>query len=505
VAVELASDLRARADLVRVILDAVPGGVVHVALDGSIVEANAEALRILGCRFEELTEQFIASFETTTLREDGSPCPPSEYPVAKVLATGEPHGPVTIGVRHPHGEIYWAVFRAVPARNANGHVIGAIVTFIDISERKRAEEELQRSEVTWRSLVENLPDFVVMVDRAARIRSINRILPELELETVIGSPAYAYIHDDYLEEWKRAFDSVLESSTPLRFETRGAGENGVMVWYEQLFVPLVENGRIEHVMLVARDITERRTMIARLAEKERLASIGMLSASVAHEIMNPLTSILANLDFAMSDRCPPGARQMKSLLDAREDAARMQQIVRDLRALGRSGAEELFYVDVRAVIETALRLAGPEVARNVRVTVDLAEVPGVIASESRLCQVFINLLVNAAHAMVDRPAEEREIHIRTRADETAGLVGVDISDTGTGIEPENLGRIFDPFFTSKKTGTGLGLSISKDCLERMGGGIEVQSRLGRGTTFTVWLSTTRLPGLKRVESPAAAS
>ena len=207
--------------------------------------------------------------------------------------------------------------------------------------------------------------------------------------------------------------------------------------------------------------------------------------------MNPLTYVLANLDFAMSGRCPPGARMTKALLDAREGAARMQQIVWDLRALGRAGSEELFYVDVRAIIETALRLTGPEIAQNARLTADIAEVPGVLASESRLCQVFINLLLNAAQAMAERPIGEREIRIRTRADDAHGLVGVDISDTGPGIAPEHIARIYDPFFTTKRSGTGLGLSISRQHLERMGGRIEVATELGTGTTFTVWLSTTR--------------
>jgi PAS domain S-box-containing protein len=502
VATDRRSGLQAQANLVKVILDAVPGGVVHVAIDGSIVEANDEALRILGYRFDDLTQRFVASFDMTTLREDGSPYPMSEYPVARVLATGERQGPVTIGVRRPDGETSWAVFRAVPARDTTGALTGAIVTFIDITERKHAEEELRRSEVKWRSLAENLPDFVVMVDRDARILSCNRLFSEYELEQVIGSAVSTYFDESYRDEWRAHFTSVLETGSPARLELRGAGRGGTSVWYEQVILPIVVEGeRVERVMLVGRDVTERRSMIARLAEKERLASIGMLSASVAHEVMNPLTYVLANLDFALSDRCPPGARKTKALLDAREGAARMQQIVWDLRALGRTGTEELFYVDARSVLETALRLVGPEVSKNVRVSVELTEVPGVLASESRLCQVFINLLINAAHAMNDRPVGEREIRVRTLSDEAAALVGVEIADTGSGIEPEYLGRIFDPFFTTKPTGTGLGLSISKEALERMGGRIDVQSEPGRGTAFTVWLSTTRVPVQQRRAVP----
>jgi two-component system, cell cycle sensor histidine kinase and response regulator CckA len=483
--------------LFRVVLDAVPGGVVHVAPDGSIVAANAEALRILGYDKGDLTKGAITDFETTTLCEDGSELPVSELPVARVLATGEPQPPTTIGVRRHDGTVSWAVYRAVPARDANGRMNGAVVTFLDITERKRAEEELTRSEVKWRTLAENHPDFVVIVNREAIIQSINRVLPEFEAAKVIGTVGYAYIHEDHIEDWKSNFQRALETRQSVGFETRGIGPGGATVWYETIFVPLPpisEAAGVERVLLVSRDITARRRMIANLADKERLVSIGMLSASVAHEIMNPLTYVLANLDFALSERCPPGERMTKSILDAREGAARMQQIVWDLRSLGRTGSEELFYVDVRAVLETALRLAGPEVAKNVEVKVDLGEVPGVLASESRLCQVFINLLVNASQSMAERPVGQREIRVRTRTNADASLVGVEVTDTGLGIEAEHLGRIFDPFFTTKQTGTGLGLSISKESIERMGGRIEVASEPGTGTTITVWLSTTRVPG-----------
>jgi PAS domain S-box-containing protein len=497
------SDIRQRADLLKVVLDAVPGGVVHVGADGSIVQANAEALRILGMRFNEATCRFVSDWDPETINEDGSPCPASEYPVAKVLATGEPQEARTIGVRRPDGHLSWAVFRAIPALDpATGKQTGAIVTFLDITERKDAEDQLRRSEARWRSLAENHPDFVVIANREMTIQSINRVLPQFEAERVIGSPAYQYIHEDHVEDWKKYFQQALETKSAQHFDTRAFGPGGESVWYETILVPIPEGEAsapipVERVLIVGRDITERRTMIAKLAEKERLASVGMLSASVAHEIMNPLTYVLANLDFALSDRCPPGARQTKSILDARDGAARMQQIVWDLRSLGRGGSEDLFYVDVRAVLETAVRLAGPEVAKNVAVHLDLAEVPGVLASESRLCQVFINLLMNAAQSLSsssDTTASglsAREIRIRTRVDEARSLVGVDVSDTGIGIEPEHLGRIFDPFFTTKRSGTGLGLSISKESLERMGGRIEVSSTRGAGTTFTVWLSTTR--------------
>ena len=277
-------------ELLRRILDAVPGGVVHVGKDGEIVHANPDALRMLGYRFDEVTKRFIADWDPVTLNEDGSPCPLSEYPVAKVLTTGKPAGPQTIGIRRPDGIVVWAVFRAVPVHDADGKLDGAVVTFIDITERKAAEER-------WRLLAENLPDFVVVTDAETRIISINHTLPDIDLASVIGTSSLEWIEGTEHAEWLRHFQLVIETGKPTRLETRGRGPDGTVVWYETIMAPI--SGQAPgRVIVVARDVTERRAMLAQLAEKERLASVGMVAASVAHEIMNPLTYVLANLRLA---------------------------------------------------------------------------------------------------------------------------------------------------------------------------------------------------------------
>ena len=479
-------------ELVRRILDAVPGGVVHVAKDGAIRTANPEALRILGLRFDVLAKRYITDFETETIREDGSPFPTAEYPVAVVLSTGKSSGPTTLGVRKQNGELSWAVFRAEPVLDVDGSLAGAVVTFLDITERKRMEEERQRSEQKWRVLAEHLPDFVMMTDTSAKILFINRVHDDLQMEKVLDASVYDFLDPAGVDDYRRRFEQTVATQKSARLEARGHGPDGRMVWYETQLVPIVENGIVTNVLCVSHDMTERRQMLASLAEKERLASVGMLAASVAHEIMNPLTYVLANLDFVVGERSVDPARNTKALVEAREGARRMQQIVWDLRALGRTGGEELFYVDARTVLEIALRLSGPEVARTASVVLELDEVPCVLASESRLCQVFINLLVNAAQAMETRASEGRQIRVKTRHDEGANLVGIDVADNGEGIAADRMTRIFEPFYTTKASGTGLGLSICRDIVERMGGRIDVASNVGTGTTFTVWLSTARV-------------
>jgi len=481
-------------EIVRRLLDVVPGGMVHVSRDGAVVHANGEALRILGLTYDALTERYITDFARETIHEDGTPFDVADYPAARVLATGEPHGPVTIGLIRPDEETWWAVFRAAPTLDAEGELSGAVVALLDITERKRAEEALRASEQKWRSLAEHLPDFVVIADREARFLSVNRVLPHLTESEVMSSTLYDFLEPSVRESYRREFSEVLESRESRRFETRGQGPGGKLAWYETILVPQLENDEVARVLLVSRDVTERRALLATLAEKERLASLGMVAASVAHEINNPLTYVLANLEYALGERCDDPARLRRALEEALSGARRMQQIVADLRSLGRSSKEELFYVDVPHVIETSLRLAGPEVRRFAQVQLDLTSVPGVLASESRLCQVCINLLVNAAQSFDEATRNDRacEIRVRTRHDEATDRVAIDVQDNGCGIPGDLVDRVFEPFVTTKSEGTGLGLSISRDMVERMGGKIEVDTQVGRGTTVTVWLSTTRV-------------
>jgi PAS domain S-box-containing protein len=140
-------ELEAAFELNRRIMEAMPGGVVHVRKDGSIAAANTEACRVMGLTYDALTQRYTADFETETVHEDGSPCENEHYPVTHALLTGESQPPHTIGVRRPDGETSWAVFRAVPVLDpTEGSVTGAVVTFFDITERKRTEQALQQAQ-----------------------------------------------------------------------------------------------------------------------------------------------------------------------------------------------------------------------------------------------------------------------------------------------------------------------------------------------------------------------
>jgi PAS domain S-box-containing protein len=269
-----------------------------------------------------------------------------------------------------------------------------------------------------------------------------------------------------------------------------------------VFVGLAEYAGTPHIVSMFPDVTERKQMQARLLLADRMASVGTLAAGVAHEINNPLAYVTANLGYvheelARLQEAPPAPHTLKSvcaaLSEALHGADRVQTIVGDLKTFSRDSREThqdpVWAVDVKKVMESTLNLAAAEIRHRARLVKDYGDVPPVRGNDSRLGQVFLNLLVNAAQAIpADGDADHHEIRLVTRM-APSGHVSVEVTDTGAGIAPELMGRIFDPFFTTKPVGvgTGLGLSICHNLISAMGGEIHVHSDLGRGTTFQVLL------------------
>jgi signal transduction histidine kinase len=265
---------------------------------------------------------------------------------------------------------------------------------------------------------------------------------------------------------------------------------------------------------------ERKKMQEQLLISDRMASVGTLAAGVAHELNNPLAALIANLDalgrdladVTVESRLGDRLREVFSeLRDARESAERMRHIVRDLKIFSRATDDERRgAIDVHRVLESSLRMAHNEVRHRARVVKEYARVPLVLANEARIGQVFLNLVVNAAQAIPEGDADHNQIRVSTRLEDgdltpsglnpssagTGSHVVIEVRDTGSGIAPEHLGRIFDAFFTTKPVGvgTGLGLSICHRIVRSLGGELEVESELGSGSTFRVRLPAAAATG-----------
>jgi len=230
-------------------------------------------------------------------------------------------------------------------------------------------------------------------------------------------------------------------------------------------------------VLVGHDVTERREMQVKSQLADRMASIGTIAAGVAHEINNPLTYVIDNVRRIgeLASTASGGSRsELRELVgEAVSGLERVELIVRDLKMFSRADGDAVSAVDVRDVIESTARIAASQIRSRAQLTLDLAEIPKTAGHPTRLGQVILNLLLNAAQAIPEGAPDRNRIDVVARSQ--GGVTVIEVKDTGSGIRPEHLTRIFEPFVTS------------------MGGTVAVESRLGEGTTIRVTLPVTTPP------------
>jgi signal transduction histidine kinase/CheY-like chemotaxis protein len=240
-----------------------------------------------------------------------------------------------------------------------------------------------------------------------------------------------------------------------------------------------------------------------LVAADRRISVGRLAAGVAHEINNPLAYVGANLRFVaewlaeafgrpdatVAAGCDPQVQEVRlALAEATQGTERIRQIVKGLKTFSRSDDDRRETLQLSVPLEAAIAMAKHEVQQRARLRRNYGDTPAVLASEVRLSQVFLNLLINASHAIPEGELDRQSVTITTRTD-GSGFAVVEVTDTGSGMPADVLAKLFQPFFTTKPAGvgTGLGLAISQDIIRAHGGRIEVESVVGRGSTFRVLL------------------
>ena len=258
----------------------------------------------------------------------------------------------------------------------------------------------------------------------------------------------------------------------------------------------------EELLATLRDAVERYRLKAtvqelqvRIAQSERLYALGVLTASIGHELRTPLSIVSANVQFAhralLEAKNSQGTKHHAAalqeveaaLIDAEEGAQRLIDIADSILLSSRSEPGDREPVDLAHVLHSVLRLTRSEATHRARLLIAQSAKPRIYGSATRVGQVLLNLVLNALQALPDRPIERNEVKLAL--DERDGRAIVEVADNGIGIESANLAHIFDPFFTTKKKGTGLGLAISKQIIEEMGGQIQVESRPGHGTRFRI--------------------
>ncbi len=354
----------------------------------------------------------------------------------------------------------------------------------NISKRKIAEAALRESEERYRQLVELAPD-AIFVHRAGKIMFANEAAARM-MCVGHGSELAGGRLDELLT---KVADETDESVA--QYELRRSDGRTIFV---ELREGTIAPGS-ETKQTIARDVTERRELASRMHLIDRMVSVGTLAAGVAHEVNTPLAYVLANIEYGIEQLkrrnrlSVDEIRDLRdALLEANEGATRVRDIVRDLKTFSRGDEEQTGPVDIKRVLESSINMGWNEVRYRAKLYKNIERVPSVEGNESRIGQVFLNLLVNAAQAIPRGNVEENSITVSTRtgAGDTAII---EVRDSGVGIPDAVRERIFDPFFTTKPsgTGTGLGLPICRNIVQALGGEIVVESVAGEGTLVRVIL------------------
>jgi PAS domain S-box-containing protein len=367
--------------------------------------------------------------------------------------------------------------------------------------------------------VEHMPDPIVLHREGVFVLVNPAFLALLGYdhnEDLVGRPILEVVHPDdrpYVRGLL-ATPHELRAGNVTR-EHRILRRDGRAVPVEVITIPVVHQGAITPLAFV-RDFSLRKRLEAQLLAADRMASLGRLSASIGHEINNPLAYALGALDLAeralhdLARRSPTEAERLALwLATTRDGIERVHRVVRNMNALSSGEGEQGGPVDLVRVLEQCAAMAQGQVGRRARLLTRYEPVPSVHGNETGLCQVFLNLILNAADAIAEGDTQGNEVALATRTT-PEGQVVVEIRDTGTGVPDDVRERIFEPFFTTKggSKGAGLGLSISHRIVTSLGGTLAFEPNAPRGSCFRVTLRPSlhaaQLAALAQAEAPLDA-
>ncbi len=480
--------LRRSEELHRRVLESVPAGIVTVAPDGSMVQANAIAQRILGLGWDKLAQRYVSDFAGETIHEDGRPFLVEEYPVSKCLRTGQPQPAVTMGVRRPDGQVSWAMYSAVPIRDVKtGELTGSVVTFVDITERKRSEEGLRQSEELHRAIAELTSDYAyvcrVEADGTARLVSatggFTRVTGYTLAETEARGGWTSFMHPEDLPGILAKTADLLAGRQAIQ-EARIITKGGAVRWIRYSTLPVHDPalGRVARLIGAVQDVTESKRAEEKL--REGAAQLRVLSARVldaqederrhiAQELHDEIGQSLTGLKLSleMVARLPPG--QVAALLA--EARGLVNQLIGQVRKLS---------LDLRPAMLDDLGLLPALVWLLQRYTAQTSvrvefEHHGLEqrfppATETAAYRIVQEALTNVArHAGVDQAA------VRMWRDQ--GMLYVQVEDRGAGFVPE---AVLAARLSS-------GLVGMRERAHGLGGRLLVEARPGGGTRLTAEL------------------
>lgn len=439
-----------------------------------------------------------------------------EHIVAQILQTGESITGVELNGQRPDGsnkDHVWVTYWH-PFRNRRGRIVGVNVAAEEITERKCVETALRVSEQRLRDLnnvlaerveaqaqerdrVWNLSqDLLVVSDETGSILNVNPAWQATlgwSADDLVGKSAEWLIHQNDRERSRNALAALIAGRMAKHFENRLQCKDGSYCWLSWFAVAdrglLYASGR--NISSLKKAQEQLHGLRHKLSDDARRTSVGAMTASIAHEIKQPLASVVTNANAALRwlDRANPDIAEARRALGQIVGAGmRITEVIDSIRSMYGRSSTELTLVDVRVVVSEVLALCQAEFDNHgISLRTDMPEeLPKVTAAQVQLQQVFLNLIVNAIEAMSSAIGRVRCLTITAKSDHRTNIM-VTVEDTGMGIDPDHADRIFEPFFTTKSQGMGLGLSICRSIVESHGGRLVASARTPHGTAFELTL------------------
>jgi PAS domain S-box-containing protein len=383
------------------------------------------------------------------------------------------------------GETKWALERTASITYQGRRA--SLANFLDVTESKQAQERIERAAEEWRTTFDSITDFISIHDKDSRIVRVNKALADALKTTpkeLIGKVCHEVMHGTKEPPANCPQRQTLRTGKSATIEMF---EPSLGIWIQESTSPIFdEKGEITSTVHVVRDVSRQKRMEEQLVMTDRLASIGELASGIAHELNNPLTSVIGFSQLLMEGNIPDNVKE--DLGTVYSEAQRAAAIVKNLLTFARKHAPVKQLSQVNIIVEDVLRLRAYEHrVNNIEVDKRLAtNLPEIMADHFQMQQVFLNIIVNAESAMLEAHGKGKLV---IATEKVNGVIRITFADDGPGITKENMGHIFDPFFTTKEVGkgTGLGLSICHGIVTGHGGRIYAESELGKGATFVVEL------------------
>jgi PAS domain S-box-containing protein len=490
---------RSKETKIRRLVDANILGICISNLKGGIVEANEAFLRMLQYSREDVVSGHLRWTDLTPAdwREQ------TERSVEELRSTGAFHPVEKEYFRKDGSRVPVLVGGALFEKGGNEGV-----TFVlDLTERRRAEEALRESERSARSAIDGIAGLVAVLAPNGELETVNRQLFEYSgrsLEYLKNWGTNDVVHPENLPDALKLFKGGIASGMPFNFEVRIRRFDGEYRWFNNHGVPVLDDsGRIARWYVLLTDIDDRKQALARLDQMQsdfahinRVSMMGELAASLSHEIAQPIASARNNARAAQNflDMQPPDLSEVREALGCVVgDTDRAGNIIGRIRGHMKKAPPRKAQFDLNEAIDEVIVLGRSAIIKNrvwvqTRLSEELFPVHG---DRVQLQQVVMNLLLNAVEAMGSVEGKARDLLISTEQNHTGVLVAV--RDSGPGIDPSHLERVFDAFHTTKSGGMGMGLSICRSIIEAHGGRLWAEANEPRGTVFQFTLPSAETP------------